>query len=129
MGGGAISWLSKRQSVVAASTAEAEYTSLFHTTQQAAWLQRLVTDIDNNNGVLPIQVLVDNQSAIAMSKNASINPQTKHIDIKYNFVREAATNGTINIKYCLTANMVADCLTKTVSRANLEENRKLMGSS
>ena len=80
MGGGAISWLSKRQNVVAASTAEAEYISLFHATQEAAWLQRLITDIDNNNGILPIQVMVDNQAAIAMSKNASIKPRTKHID-------------------------------------------------
>ena len=73
--GGAISWLSQKQATVALSTAEAEYIALGSATQEAIWLHQLLTDlrIDTKGS---IEILEDNQSAIAMVKN-SIGHRTK----------------------------------------------------
>ena len=88
MSGGAISWLSHTQSTVALSTAEAEYIALGSATQEAIWLNQLLTDlrIDTKES---IEILEDNQSAIAMAKNSTGRRRTKHIDIKHHFIKEA----------------------------------------
>ena len=84
MSGGAISWLSQKQATVALSTAEAEYIALGSATQEAIWLNQLLTDlkIDTKGS---IEILEDNQSAIAMAKNSIGHKRTKHIDIKHHF--------------------------------------------
>ena len=80
MSGGAISWLSQKQAMVALSTAEAEYIALGSATQEAIWLHQLLTDlrIDTKGS---IEILEDNQSTIAIAKNYVGHKKTKHIDI------------------------------------------------
>ncbi|XP_067943244.1 uncharacterized protein [Watersipora subatra] len=68
MSGGAVSWQSKRQNTVAVSTAEAEYVSLFHATQEAMWLHKLLNDNDGKDAHIPTTCMVDNQAAIAIAK-------------------------------------------------------------
>ena len=111
MSGGAISLLSHKQSTVALSTAEAEYIALGSATQEAIWLNQLLTDlrIDTKGS---IEILEDNQSAIAMAKNSTGRRRTKHIDIKHHFIKEAVQAGTISVSYCPTADMLADIFTK-----------------
>ena len=58
----------------------------------------------------------DNKSAISMAKNPVFHSRTKHIDVKYNFIREAVENGVIEIKYCSTQNQMADIFTKALSK-------------
>ena len=60
----------------------------------------------------PIEILEDNQGAIAMAKNLVGHKRTKHIDIRHHFIQEAAQNGTISLTYCPTKEMVADIFTK-----------------
>jgi len=57
----------------------------------------------------------DNQSAIAIAKNPVSHARTKHIDVKFHFVREALSDGSIKLTYCLTEQMVADVLIKPIS--------------
>ena len=81
MAGGAISWLRKKQAVVALSTSEAKYIALSLATQETVWLRRLFTELN-----LPIQsvtTMEDNQGAIAIAKNPVAYSRTKHIDIQY----------------------------------------------
>ena len=77
-----------RNSVVALSTAEAEYIALSCAAQEVMWLRKLQRDLE----ILidkPIIIMEDNQGAIAMAQNPVNHTRTKHIDIRYHFVREA----------------------------------------
>jgi hypothetical protein len=115
VGGTPVCWKSKRQPTVALSTAEAEYMSLAHAAQTAVWLKRLMGDL----GVAQrssIKIFEDNQGCIAMAKNPVNHERTKHIDIKYHFVRELVADGVIEISYLETEEMQADILTKGMPR-------------
>ena len=117
---GAVSWLSKKQATVALSTAEAEYVALSAATQEAIWLRRLLTDVGEPLED-PIVINEDNQGAIAMAKNPVGHARTKHIDIRYHFVREGVQNGAIILKYVATGEMIADILTKPLPRHSFEK--------
>ena len=117
---GAVSWLSKKQATVALSTTEAEYVALSTATQEAIWLRRLFTDVGEPLEE-PIVINEDNQGAIAMAKNPVGHARTKHIDIRYHFVREGMQNGTIILKYVATSEMIADILTKPLPKHPFEK--------
>jgi len=73
-----------------------EYVALGSAAQEAIWLQQLLTDLRANPEV-PIDIFEDNQSAIAMVKNPVGHKQTKHIEIKYYFIRETMQAGKITV--------------------------------
>lgn len=87
MAGEAVSWLSQKQSAVALLTSEAVM-ALVSATQEAMWLRRLLNDL-NINTAEPTEILGDNQGTIAMMRNPVGHKRTKHIDIKYHFVRSS----------------------------------------
>ena len=124
MSEGAISWFSKKQQVVALSTAEAEYVALSTATEEAVWLRRLLSDIKATPKT-PTIIKEDNQGAIA--RNPISQARTKHIDIKFHYVREALNDGIIELVYCPTDQMTADILTKPLSRDQFEILRLEMG--
>ena len=109
-----MSWRSKKQSCVALSTAEAEYMALSSTAQEALWLRELNKDL-NNPSFGPTLIFEDNQSAICMSKNPQFHGRSKHINIKFHFIREQVTSNNICLKFCPSEDMVADLLTSYVS--------------
>lgn len=117
---GAVSWLSKKQATVALSTAEAEYVALTTATQEAIWLRRLLTDVGKPLAE-PVVINEDNQGAIAMAKNPVGHARTKHIDIRYHFVREGVQDGAIILKYVATDEMIADILTKPLPKHPFEK--------
>ena len=125
MSGGAISWLNQKQATVALSTAEAEYIALGSATQEAIWLKQLLADL--NTAPKKIEILEDNQSAIAMANNSAGHKRTKHIDIKHHFIREAVQIGTITLSYCPTANMLADVFTKQLPKTQFVNLRRRLG--
>ena len=126
MSGGAISWLSQKQTTVALSTAEAEYVALGSATQEAIWLYQLLNDlkIDTKGS---IEIMEDNQSTIAMAKSSVGHKRTKHIDIKHHFIKETVQTGKITLSYCPTANMLADIFTKRLPRTQFEKLRDGLG--
>ena len=119
--GAVISWKSKKQQTVALSTCEAEYMALGATTQEGLYLSQLLRDIDSMNTYKCVNVFEDNQGAIALCKNPVKRQRSKHIDIRYHFVRTVLEEGKINIVYCPTENMVADVLTKPVGRIKIQK--------
>ena len=124
--GGAVSWRSKKQSSVALSTAEAEYIALASTAQEAVWLRQLTTELGNGSAEVTT-IFEDNQAAISMSKNPQFHGRAKHISIKYHFVREQVSDGTVRLKYCRTQDMVADILTKGLHRDQFTKLRMISG--
>ena len=70
----------------------------------------------------------DNQSAIIMAKDPQFHGRSKHIDIKYHFIREQVTKRSLELKYCKSAyNMVADIMTKGLTGEHFEKLRKMTG--
>ena len=103
---GAISWLSKKQALL---TSKAEYVALSHATHEAVWLRRLLTDLRTApNG--PMALMEDNQGAIAIARNPTAHARMKHIDIHYHYVHEVVQEGTIDLCYCPTNEMIVDLL-------------------
>ena len=126
LSGAPISWRSRKQTSVALSTAEAEYVSLSSATQEVMWLRRLTSEL--KNGPTKATVLYeDNQSAIAMTRNAQFHGRAKHIAIRNHFVREKVSEGVVELKYCPTDRMIADMLTKGLSCAVFERLRNEAG--
>ncbi|XP_027934022.1 uncharacterized protein LOC114189605 [Vigna unguiculata] len=96
LGSGIFSWVSKKQATVAQSTVEAEYVAAAEATSQAIWLRRILKDMgEKQRG--PTTIYCDNKSTIAMTKNPVHHSRTKHIAIKYHFIREAETNMKIRL--------------------------------
>ncbi|CAB4028654.1 Hypothetical predicted protein, partial [Paramuricea clavata] len=124
----AISWRSKKQSCVALSTAEAEYMTLASATQEAVWLQQLLSDL-KSKPTGPMLILEDNQAAICMAKNAQYHGRAKHIDIKYHFIREHVASAAVKLEYCSTEEMIADIFTKGLSVVQFTKLRKMLGVS
>jgi transposase InsO family protein len=114
-----VSWKSKRQPTVALSTSEAEYMSLASAAQTAIWLRRLLGDLGFTQEKAT-EIFEDNQGCIAMAKNPVNHDRTKHIDIKYHFVRELLESGVISLTYLQTEDMLADVMTKGLARVQHE---------
>ena len=113
MDGGAVSWSSKKQELVMLSTAEAEYVAQTHAAKEAIWLRRLLTEIFKSIDT-PTTLFSDSKSAITLAHDGHYHAQTKHIDIRYHFIRYIIEAGTIKLVYCPTNDMTADTLTKAL---------------
>ena len=128
LSGAAVSWRSKKQSCVALSTAEAEYMALASAAQESVWMERLVssiiTGIDTSKGIV---IFEDNQSAIGMSEHQSYHGRTKHVDIKYHFIREQVAANRVRLRYCKSCDMIADILTKALCGPQFKKLRARMG--
>ena len=116
LGGGSISWCSRRQKTVALSSCEAEYMAACEATREATWESKLLKEL-GYNGVCPIDIRSDSQSAIALIDNPVFHDKTKHIAAKYHFVREKVEDGTVTFTYCPTDENIADSLTKGVPKS------------
>jgi hypothetical protein len=116
LNGAAVSWSSKQQEIVSLSTTEAEYIALTYTAKEAIWLRAFLSELFGPI-TFPIIIYNDNQSAISLAhaELGQFHPRTKHIDIRYHFIREKIENGTLEVIYCPTAEMTADILTKALA--------------
>jgi transposase InsO family protein len=125
IGGVPVSWKSKRQQTVALSTAEAEYMALSDASREATWLRRILLNFDCEQSI-PTIIFDDNQGCIALAKNPVEHERTKHIDIRHHFIREMVESQVIDVQYVCSEEMLADLLTKGVSRDRHVKLCKLM---
>jgi transposase InsO family protein len=126
LGGAAISWGSKKQTSVALSSTEAEYIAAAHAAKEAIWLRRLLTELGENLES-PTTLFVDNQSAIAIARNPEFHDRTKHIEVRYHFLRQVVDSKEVHLEYLPTGEQVADILTKGLSREKHETFVRKMG--
>lgn len=107
-----IQWKSKKQTVVSLSSAESEYIALSQCVSENLFIGQMLNELLNIN-VYPVTVYEDNQSCIRMASTLEVK-RTKHIDIKYHFVRDCVANDMIRLSYVSTNDQEADMLTKAL---------------
>lgn len=115
LGGCAITWASKKQSTVALSTCEAEYMALTEAAKEAIFLQRFLRELGFEE-LSRVTIFADNQGSIKLAENPTFHHRSKHIDIKYHYVREVLRDGEVKIQHVATTDMVADFLTKGLAK-------------
>uniref|UniRef100_A0A2N9GLP2 Gag-Pol polyprotein n=1 Tax=Fagus sylvatica TaxID=28930 RepID=A0A2N9GLP2_FAGSY len=113
LAGGAVSWVSKLQSIVATSTTEAEYVAATQASKEAIWLQMLLEELGHKQE--KIALFCDSQSALHLAKNPAFHSKTKHIRVQYHFVREKVEEGSVDIQKIHTKDNLADMLTKPIN--------------
>lgn len=113
IGGGPVSWHSKKQPTVALSACEAEFVALTEATKEAIWLTLFLGELG-----IPFEtpvILTDSRSAMEWSKNACYHQRTKHVALKYFFVRDVVSAKTVKMAYINTKENQADIMTKLAS--------------
>lgn len=109
---GPVSWASRKQDTNALSTLESEYIATAAAVQEIIW--RLINSLNNDQKVF--MLLCDNQGAIRYSENTQYHRRTKHIDNKWNFIKDEVQSGRIEMKYVSTEYQLADILTKGLAK-------------
>nr|GEZ50897.1 copia protein [Tanacetum cinerariifolium]GEZ58258.1 copia protein [Tanacetum cinerariifolium] len=122
-----VSWSSKKQDCTALSTAKVKYLSLSACCAQVLWMRTQLTDYGFHFNKIPIYC--DSKSAIAISYNPIQHSKTKHIVVRYHFIKEHVENGTIELYFVKTDYQLADLFTKAlpVDRFNYLVRRLGMG--
>ena len=126
MGSGAVSWMSRLQSIVTLSTTEAEFFAAVSCGQEIFFFRNLLQEF-GYKFESPSPLHIDNQSAIATMKNPEHQGRMKHLAIAHFWIRDEVQRGSIKVKYLDTKNMVADLLTKPLPRALVEKHRLSLG--
>jgi hypothetical protein len=121
LGRSLVSWASKKQNSVALSTAEAEYIATGHCCAQLLWMRHTLRDYGYKLSKVPL--LCDNESAIRMADNPVEHSRTKHIDIRYHFLRDHQQRGDIEIAYVSTKEQLADIFTKPLDEETFSKLR------
>ena len=124
--GGAVSWSSKKQELVTLSTTEAEYVAMTHAAKEGLWLRTLFGEVFAPINK-PTTIFGDNQSAIALATGGQYHPRTKHIDIRYHFIRYIIEAESIKLVYCPTDEQTADPLTKALPSLKVKHFATEMG--
>ena len=113
LAGGAVSWKSGKQSVIATSTMEAEFVACFEATVHALWLRNFVSGLSIVDSIArPLRIYCDNSAAIFFSKNDRYSKGAKHMDLRYLSVKEEVKKLKVLIVHISTNLMIADLLTK-----------------
>lgn len=126
LGGGAVSWASKKQPIVTLSTTEAEFVAAAYGACQAVWLRNVLEEIGSGQRE-GTTLYCDNSSTIKLSKNLVLHGRSKHIHVRYHFLRELVNDGIIQLDYCSTQDQLSDIMTKAVKLEVFERLRDRMG--
>lgn len=121
-----VSWVSQKQRCVALSTCEAELMAATAAACQGIWLRNVLSQI-TSEFVEPITLFIDNRSTMDLAKNPVFNGRSKHIDIRYHFIRECVERGEVIIKHVSSDLQRADSLTKAMTTVKFERMRSLLG--
>ena len=124
---GAVSWSSKKQPVVTLSTTEAEFIVVASYACQAVWLRRMLEKL-NHASTGAIVMYCDNSSTIKLSRNPVMHGRSKHIDVRFHFLRNLTRDGVVTLLHCRSQDQLADIMTKPLTRVVFETVGCLSGS-
>ncbi|GKV48172.1 hypothetical protein SLEP1_g54998 [Rubroshorea leprosula] len=126
MGTAAISWTSRKQSIVTLSTTEAEFVAATTCACQAIWLRKVLEELQvKQEG--PMLIFCDNSSTIKLSKNLVLHGRCKHMDVRFHFLRDLTNEGVIDLVYYRTEDQIADIFTKPLKLSAFRRQRELLG--
>ncbi|KAH9113412.1 hypothetical protein AeMF1_012380 [Aphanomyces euteiches] len=126
LAGAAVVYASKKQSLVGQSTTEVEFIAAAEAAKSIIWLAELLTELRcTSNG--PITLFVDNQSAIQVAQRTSAHGRTKHIRLRYHFLKDLVSEGMIHLEYINTTEQIADTLTKSLVPTRFVKLRAMLG--
>ena len=120
-----VSWHCKKQHSIALSTAEAEYIAAGLSVAQILWMQNTLKDYGYIFSKTPLYC--DSTSAVNISKNPILHSRTKHIEIKYHFIREQVQIGKVDVQYISTDQQLSDIFTKPLSFERFSKLRLDLG--
>lgn len=126
IGSSVISWTSQRQNSVSLSSTEAEYIAASEAIKGIIWIIQLIYSITFGKEIQPT-LYIDNQSAIRLIKNPEFHKRTKHIDVRYHFIREKFEDNIFSLEFVGTEDQLADILTKPLQKDRFEKLRSAMG--
>lgn len=121
-----ITWCSHKEKTVPLSSCEAELMAATAAAMQAKWLRNLLSELTKTKSKR-VTLYVDNNSAIQLMKNPVFHGRSKHINVKYHFIRKCVERGEIVVKRIGTLEQRADSLTKAMTVVKLGEMRHLLG--
>jgi hypothetical protein len=117
IGGGAISWASKKQTVITHSTMEAEFIALAAAGKEAEWLRNLFLEIELWPQPMPaISLHCDSQATMSRAHSKVYNGKSRHISLRHDYVKDLLNEGIITINYVKSCKNLADPLTKGLGR-------------
>ncbi|WJZ87437.1 hypothetical protein VitviT2T_006816 [Vitis vinifera] len=125
---GAVAWSSKKQPMVTLSTTEAEFVAAASYACQGVWMRRVLEKLGHSQGKCTT-VLCDNNSTIKLSKNPVMHGHSKHIDVRFHFLRDLTREGVVELKHCATQEQVADIMTEPLKLDVFLKLRELLGVS
>jgi hypothetical protein len=111
LGSAMISWSSRKQGSIAQSTAEAEYIAASAASREAVWLRKLLSDLFRTE-LEPTVIHCDNQSCIKLTENPVFHDRSKHIEMRYHYIRDMIQRKVLSLQYVPTAEQTADIFTK-----------------
>jgi hypothetical protein len=111
LGSAMISWSSRKQGSIAQSTVEAEYIAASDASREAVWLRKLISGIFGDRLETTV-IHCDNQSCLKLTENLVFHDRSKHIDMRYHYIRDMVQRKIIKLQYIATNEQVADILTK-----------------
>ncbi|KAL0536844.1 hypothetical protein IC582_025807 [Cucumis melo] len=117
--GNLVTWRSKKQSVVARSSAEAEYRAMSLGICEEIWLQKVLSDL-HQECETPLKLFCDNKAAISIANNPVQHDKTKHVEIDRHFIKERLDSGSICIPYIPSSQQIVDVLTKGLLRPHFD---------
>jgi hypothetical protein len=126
LNGGTVAWSSRRQQCVSTSTTEAEYVAASEAAKESVWLRRLLMEIVPE-WKQPLLLMCDNISSIELTRSPKFHQRTKHIDVRFHFVREQQEAKEIDVKYIRTADQLADPFTKPLPNPRFSVLREAIG--
>ena len=114
LNGAGVSWDCRKREVTALSCCEAEYIAAAMAAREAVWLRKLMYDLGEPLGRDPMVLWCDHQGAIALVDHPTNHGSTKHIDVRFQFLRDRMKLGQIVVEYVKTSENVADAFTKAL---------------